>query len=271
MKAKRRKRIILLLLLWCFLASAAALVLSQNYDALFRFHMVKRNGDALQTIRGANDMLLTDAEKQEKYSQKVFGIGLSKTGTTSLHKALQMLGFKSAKTPLSFISKVIGGRANDTFVLNAKRVYKYFSERRLQATTDLPIPLFFIPLSKLYPNAKFILTTRNLDEWRPSARKEMSSNVSGLVKTNRIMAYGAPTYTEPQYPNAFLSHERAVRDYFAHPARRQRLLVWNLLDDPSWTTLCDFLDGVPTPPSAPFPHQNNKKKNAWRDQEFEDD
>jgi len=82
---------------------------------------------------------------------KIFGIGLPRTGTTSLHNALKSLGIKSKHFPFklytSFDDKLLGDY--DLFV-------------------DSPIQLIYKLLDDKFPESKFILTTRSLDSWLES-------------------------------------------------------------------------------------------------------
>ena len=89
--------------------------------------------------------------KNEKY--KIFGIGLHRTGTSSLNEALNILGYRSIHTPLDIYPDI------DTRIID-----KY------DAFTDNPIPLLYKQLDRLYPGAKFILTTRDLDSWIKSVK-----------------------------------------------------------------------------------------------------
>ncbi len=65
---------------------------------------------------------------------KVFGIGLSKTGTKSLVKALKILGYKSVHYPRN---------------LNVLKNY--------DAAADISVAHAFKELDKKYPKSKFIL------------------------------------------------------------------------------------------------------------------
>ena len=77
--------------------------------------------------------------------KKIFGIGLPKTGQTSLATAMWTLGCKTVQYPYN--SSQI---KNNDFAL------------------DLPIVINYKKLDKKYPNSKFILTTRDFDSWLAS-------------------------------------------------------------------------------------------------------
>ena len=78
----------------------------------------------------------------------IFGIGLSRTGTTSLHHAFEILGIRSAPTSVALLFDP------DDEVLG---LYEAF--------TDNPIPFLYQRLDARFPGSKFILTTRDLDDW----------------------------------------------------------------------------------------------------------
>ena len=98
---------------------------------------------------------------------KVFGIGLSKTGTTSLARALEILGY-NVKDCLG-ITKYSKG---DISSINETALDTY------DALTDTPIPNFYRELDKKYPNSKFILTVRDMDGWLNSCRKQFNQKLA---------------------------------------------------------------------------------------------
>ncbi len=79
---------------------------------------------------------------------KVFGIGLSRTGTVSLHKQLIELAYVSRHSSGQLIK-------DSSFDIM----------RDIDALVDSPVPLLYQALDRRYPNSKFILTTRNKDAW----------------------------------------------------------------------------------------------------------
>ena len=133
--------------------------------------------------------------------------------------------------------------------LDEGKTRAFFDSHHIDATTDLPTPVFYRHLSDMYPNAKFILTTRSLASWEISAKRQMGGTVSGLLETQRRLAYGAGKYKEPEYPNAFLNHNKQVQAFFTD----ERLLVLNIIKEPSWGPICNFLNV--SIPHEHFPHK----------------
>src|SRR5437667_405805 len=86
---------------------------------------------------------------------KIFGLGLSKTGTTSLANALQILGYRT-KDNMGVVKYATDDLSSvDLEVVDAN-----------DALTDTPIPSFYRALDARYPGSKFILTVRDSEGWR---------------------------------------------------------------------------------------------------------
>jgi len=94
---------------------------------------------------------------------KIFGIGLSKTGTSSLAQALAILGFRTKDYP--GVAQYIPG---DLSTLDPAMLDGH------DALTDTPIPSLYPALDARYPGAKFILTVRSMDGWLKSCKKQFT-------------------------------------------------------------------------------------------------
>jgi hypothetical protein len=91
---------------------------------------------------------------------KIFGIGLSRTGTTSLNSALVKLGYRSLHWPHDSVTRreLIGYFAGEQpFALTVAEDY--------DAITDTPAAAAYRELSALYPESRFILTLRDRRGW----------------------------------------------------------------------------------------------------------
>ena len=98
-----------------------------------------------------------------KTGPKIFGIGLSKTGTTSLAQALEALGYRT-KDNLGVVTYASGDLSSiDLDVVDAH-----------DALTDTPIPSFYRELDAAYPGSKFILTVRDSNGWLMSCKKQFT-------------------------------------------------------------------------------------------------
>lgn len=174
---------------------------------------------------------------------KVFGIGLSKTGTTSLYAALERLGYRTATfghmRRLGLDAWFAGDFSRDYLAT-------------FNAVTDLPIGTYFRELDARYPGSKFILTVRDVDPWVESIARQFSANpdpAEPFTRTVRLAQYGVTTFNEPRFRRIYAEHVTAVRDYFRD--RPDDLLELNLFAGQGWQELCSFL-GKPAP-DEPFP------------------
>lgn len=160
---------------------------------------------------------------------KIFGIGLSKTGTTSLHKALTILGYKAIHYPGS----IAGIEAHD-------------------AITDVQGALAFKLWDVMYPGSRFIYTTRDKVPWLESCRSHFQRHSSNQFALSlRKAVYGMTGFDAGQFSRVYDEHDASVRDYFQE---RDDLLEMDICGGYGWDKLCSFL-GKPVP-RVPFPHEN---------------
>jgi Sulfotransferase domain len=189
----------------------------------------------------------TRARKLDMAQQKVFGIGLSRTGTTSLTEALRILGYRAVHCPLSIVT-FNGKRLG----LNTRVVDQY------DAFTDSPVAGVYRELDKSYPGSKFILTTRPIDKWIASVRRMRLSFVllEALPKVRCLakeICGTASFFDEPALLRAYENHGKSVRDYFGNRAGTD-LLVLDVSSGDAWDRLSSFLGHHK--PSGSFPHYN---------------
>jgi 3'(2'), 5'-bisphosphate nucleotidase len=176
---------------------------------------------------------------------KIFCIGLSKTGTTSLARALEILGYKTRD--YIGVTRYIAG---DLSSINLQEIDAN------EAFTDTPIPSFYKQLDEKYPNSKFILTTRNMDDWLRSCKKQFTKRMVG--KQNEATCqlhtdlYDCFEFDQEKYANGYSRHVNGVLDYFKD--RPEDLLVSDICGGANWEQLCAFL-GKPIP-NIPFPQAN---------------
>ena len=119
-----------------------------------------------------------------KSYDKVFVIGMNKTGTTTLYATLKDLGFEMGD------SKVGEVMAAEYFQTDSIRNLNNYIESA-QAFQDVPfsIPGFYKQLAENYPKAKFILTIRSSSEqWLNSLKKYQTVRLS--PKSNQHITEG---------------------------------------------------------------------------------
>ena len=182
---------------------------------------------------------------------KYFGIGLQRTGTTSLHQAALMLGVRSA--PMS---------------TDLQHDLKSPIIDRYELFSDNPIPFYYQRLDQLYSGSKFILTTRLVDDWLKSVEWLLTHDTPNLAPELQKIAdevhlqlYGRTTFDESTFRAFWHSYHVEVERHFAD--RPDDLLRLDFSAGDGWEKLCRFL-GKPIP-DRPFPHSNQRgKRRGWR-------
>jgi len=150
---------------------------------------------------------------------KVFVIGLSKTGTTSVGDALarlcyRRLGWEDIRSRFLFRSYLSG---NISPFISLTQDYDAFE--------DLPWALVYQDMARLYPDAKFILTLRaNERDWLTSIK----SHTARRKWIGHDFVYGASRAEghEESYLEAYRNHTASVRSFFAGERSETRLLEW---------------------------------------------
>jgi len=166
--------------------------------------------------------------------EKVFGIGLSRTGTTSLTEALRLLGYKSVHCPLSLVAFNGNGLVLSTRIVG-----------RFDAFTDSPVARMYRELDEAFPHLRFILTIRPLDKWMDSLRRMRTSFVllKALPKVRQLAndLCGTTSFADDRaLERAFVNHSQGVREYFAERLDKD-LLVLDVGAGDAWEKLCGFL------------------------------
>jgi hypothetical protein len=194
---------------------------------------------------------------------KVFGIGLQKTGTTSLGKALSILGYRvqgyflvnqpgNPKKHLH-IDEPITQEKLAAAVIPIAEQYDAFE--------DNPWCVLYHELDVAFPGSKFILTRRDPQTWINSMTRHFGDRRTPMSE----FLYGPDTPAlgnESVYVDRYLRHNADVLNYFA--GRPDDLLVIDL-EQAGWEPLCKFL-GRPVPMFRSFPHRNSSKaraRTAW--------
>ncbi len=176
--------------------------------------------------------------------KKVFGIGLNKTGTTTLGECGRALGYTSTTCDRRLLHTVVrkGDFGAVEEVIAANDLFE-----------DWPWPLIYKECDELVPGSKFILTTRKTpDIWFRSLEKH--SMRTWPLYHCRSLAFGVayPRGNKRELIEFYERHNDEVRSYFANRPGDLLELCWGRGD--GWEELCEFLD-VPVP-DEPFPHAN---------------
>jgi hypothetical protein len=184
-------------------------------------------------------------------TSKIFGIGLSKTGTTSLFYALGLLGYRS------ITYRHIRRRGIDRW-LDGDFSVDYLSD--IDAATDLPLGSFYRNLDLAYPGSKFILTTREKSGWLKSVERQFTNNPDPgeFGKFTRIAAYGHRIFNSEEFSYRYDEHFKSVTQYFKN--RDSDLLILDISVDHKWQRLLKFLNYGSPPPSVDYPNRKPGSK-----------
>lgn len=171
---------------------------------------------------------------------KVFGIGFHKTGTSSLARALTLLGYN--------VTGMFGVHNRN---LEAEVESKALSlVDSYNAFQDNPWPILYKALDSNVPNSKFILTIRPTEQWLTSVVRHFGGKSTAMREW--IYGVGDPVGNEDIYVTRYERHNAEVIDYFND--RADQLLIMNLSNGDGWEELCPFLSI--DIPEVDFPHEN---------------
>jgi len=171
---------------------------------------------------------------KDKNGTKVFCIGEAKTGTTSLHKALKILGYRSA-------------RIFDwpTYLKNGGEKYiEKIKKSNYDAFVDFPFGYedFYKKIDVSIHGSKFILTVRDSEA--------LEKSFFNFYKDGPWAHYMLENL--PEKIKLIGERNDEIMRYFED--RKSQLLVMDITKGDGWDKLCIFLD-KPIP-KKPFPHKN---------------
>lgn len=175
---------------------------------------------------------------------KIFGIGLNKTGTTTLGQCGKILGLRCTTCDKKLLKDFV---SNNDFSRILKKVNEY------DLFEDWPWPLVYKQLDEMFPGSKFILTVRSSEEkWLDSLMKH--SMRTHPFNHCRKLAYGFsfPHKHQQEYIEFYKKHNDTARSYFAGRSSDFLELCWEAGD--GFEKLCSFLGR--DVPNVPFPHAN---------------
>ena len=189
---------------------------------------------------------------------EVIGAGFGRTGTKSLHAALQTLGF----APCYHMAEVFP-RGPERFRLWEQAANgdpdwnAIFGEYK--ATVDFPACTFWRQLAEHYPNAKVLLSVRDPESWFNSTQETIfSPRWIDFLKTSIAGDFIQGTINN-YFDQRMHDKEHLIQRFHEHVAEVQatipaeRLLTYEVKQ--GWEPLCEFLE-VPIPGEA-FPRIND--------------
>lgn len=175
---------------------------------------------------------------------KVFGIGLNRTGTSTLGAAGEILGLHSKTWDAQlFADTIIDGRRDTLW--SEIDAFDLFN--------DFPYPLVYRELDARYPGAKFILTRRRTpDDWLHSV-KSHAMRLSPSSQTLKVVyGYRYPHGRERQFLDYYTRHNSEARAYFSLRPNDFLEICWE--EEKDWSRLARFLGAAA--PAGPLPRAN---------------
>lgn len=208
---------------------------------------------------------------------RIFGIGLSRTGTSSLCSILNSLGIKCCHFPLGIFAhpqfivsnyqfvKSRNYNSYSNWILDKERILLYKKLHLLesyQAFCDLPIPLYMEDLKNNYPDSYFIYTTRNVESWLKSMKWMLEEGPAlwdwGEINFEILnQTYGTTIFKEDILRKKYLEHDEKVNQIFG--VSNDRLLKINLDKGELTNSLISNFLGIPIPTLEIDTHLNKAR------------
>jgi len=193
---------------------------------------------------------------------KVIGAGFGRTGTVSMHQALERLGFGPCHHMMSLGIDDVQKRLWRELVAGGKPDWNALLGG-FGACVDWPTAHYWRELMAAFPDAKVVLTWRSAESWWDS----FSQTIMFAATLGSPESVGVALIGNQVFGGKANDREHAVSVYNAHvqavlaevPAGR---LILHRLGD-GWGPLCAGL-GVPVP-DQPYPSTNTTKDFQARD------
>jgi len=175
---------------------------------------------------------------------RVFNISHHKCGTTSMFKALEMLGFQSYhwERPIEVMNAFLEGR------IESEEMFKTENA----AYSDLPITLMYRDLYDLFPKGRFIFVRRERRAWVESLRKHMQTWPTPLPIHTLVYGYSITGSNFDEHV-CLRTYDRICSDIQEFFRGKPNFLLLEF-EKLSWQPLCTFL-GRPEPEER-FPWYN---------------
>ncbi len=209
-------------------------------------------------------------------SIQVIGAGLGRTGTASMKRALEALGYVKCYHMEELINDPSRLPYWKTLSKTGSTDFQALFEG-YQAAVDNPACLFYKEIFDAYPEAKVVLTVRDPEDWYESTSRTIHAvsptSISDVLKliyksvTNKNVRKIAPVFKfaddsvwKKQFRGRFKDKAFALDVFQQHieevknTVPTNQLLIYEVKD--GWEPLCSFLGKeVPT---EDFPYRNTR-------------
>jgi hypothetical protein len=170
----------------------------------------------------------------------IFNIGFNKSGSTSLCSALNYLGIPT----LHYFYNNTTLEKITARNIKLKRKLFHSLDNNYLGFSDFSGEDYYKILFQQYPNSKFILTTRNIDDW-------LKSLINHKLNNRQINQFKIKKQTKI-LSKRYEEKSTEIRNFFS--SNKDQFLEMKICEGDGWESLCPFL-GL-TIPNIPFPHKN---------------
>jgi len=234
---------------------------------------VKSNLEHMNDSEHSSFTIGAEEHEKDQTTMKVFGLGLGRTGTTSLVIALEILGYNAVHDDEQ-VEITDLEVAFDEEVVNIDDYYRILGLRGYNVTFKAGLEEDGGDWIRDHPEIKVILTVRDnpdkyVDSWLWAAPfvEMLETAPFCWMKTAQLLL---PSFlgeykeeTTGGHPEKFLDRETLREAYVNYinaveqGVDQEQLLIFNVKE--GWEPLCHFL-GHPIPAGIPFPHVNTKAR-----------
>ncbi len=223
-------------------------------EEISKLGLTKKKPLTFAEVKEIDKSLFANRFDMEK-TEKIFGIGLSRTGTKSLTQAVSILGYNVVHYPVE----------QNVFDELTKGTYDFSLLEDLDGITDITVAPFYAQLDKLYPDSKFILTIRDKNDWLNGLEKHWKNRAAfddtqgrelhmKIRRFLRSAVYGTYTFNWNRMSFVYDQHLQNAKSYFRN--RPNKLLIIDITKGEGWEKLCYFMN-KPIP-DIPFPQIKRK-------------
>jgi hypothetical protein len=168
---------------------------------------------------------------------KVIGIGLPKTATSSLAGILSANGVPTIHFGNTGCEEIRHKMYRGIYIFDIFEKYRGVINA---------FEMIFPQIDKEYPNSKFIHTIRDKDAWLYSVKlhweRAMANSVAQLILIHHhLITFGTYLFNEDRFAFVYDMHANMVKDYFKD--RKNDLLVIDITKDQEYVyKVCGFLN-----------------------------
>lgn len=207
------------------------------------------------------------------HADKIFCISMQRTGTTSVGAFFRHFGYSVAGWQESKDTQWVSNWYDGNFeaIFNSKLF------KNTQVFEDEPFwhPEFYKVLYHRFPNAKFILFTRDSDDWFRSMLHHSKGNIWDDFKLHCKLYHREADYYQKTDTGqeTFWGHDQYYKDYYETRNREvieffqeknsKRLIICDLNDADNWHKVGAFFDIDVPNDFAVHENQSSPKKKAF--------